>query len=100
MKDAHEQLQTAPEWVHDVYRNAPALLGYDDIAKTVGLARGSIANWQSEGRAPANGVMIGRRRMFPRLDVCLWLIDRAAQNEGKYPRRAGGFEKPVQRKAD
>lgn len=89
MTDIHELLQAAPEWVQDVYRNSPALLGYDDIAKAVGLSRGSNANWQSEGRGPANGIMIGRRRVFPRLDVCRWLIERAAQNEGKYTRKGG-----------
>ncbi len=75
------ELESAPQWAIDVFQNLQPLAGYDDVAPLVRMSRGSIANLLSQGRGPDGGVLIGRKRVFPRLNVVLWLLDMAAQKE-------------------
>lgn len=77
------ELEAAPAWAHDAYHNAPVLLGYDDIAAISRMSRGSIANLHSEGQGPQNGLLMGRKRVFPRLDAILWLVTFAEAKPSK-----------------
>lgn len=75
------ELEAAPAWALDAYYNAPTLLGYDDLSSISRMSRGSIANLVSEGKGPKNGLLMGKKRLFPRVDAILWLVDFAAAKQ-------------------
>ncbi len=77
------ELEAAPEWVHDVYRNLPPLASFYDLAPLVGVARGTMSNMLSDGRGTTGGLIVGRKRSFPRLNLALWLMDVAKAKEAK-----------------
>ncbi len=86
LTDAIEQhaipsaIADAPEWAQDVFQSLPCLASYDDIGRASRMNRGTIANLYSNGRGPNGSLLLGKKRVFPRLEVCKWLMDLA---EGK-----------------
>lgn len=76
-----QEILNSAEWVQDIYRQLPPLAGYDAIGAVSGMHRGSIANFHSAGCGPASGMLIGKKRVFPRLEVCKWLIEMAEAKE-------------------
>lgn len=80
---APQEITVSPVWVQDVYQQLPALAGYDAISAVSGMHRGSIANFHSEGNGPKGGMLIGRKRVFPRLEVCKWLMEMAEAKEAE-----------------
>ncbi len=70
-----EELQTLPPWTHDLYIGSPKLWSYDDFGSTMKRNRGSIVNDVSAGRGPSNGFLLGKKRVFPRLDAVLWIYE-------------------------
>lgn len=83
------ELTDAPQWVADVFHNLPPLASFYDVAPLVGMSRGSLSNMLSEGRGPDGGMIVGRKRVFPRLSVVQWLMSTAATKEAKAVVRKG-----------
>lgn len=81
------ELVSAPLWAQDLYENSPPLVDYWHIAKASCMSKGSVANLHSEGNGPQNGIILGRKRVFPRLDAILWLVGYAKQHKNRYTDR-------------
>ena len=77
------ELVNAPAWAIDTYHQLPPLCGYTDLARVTGMSKGGVANLHSEGNAPANGFLMGRRRVYPRADAVAWLISFAESKAAK-----------------
>ncbi len=75
------ELADAPEWAQDIFQNLPCLASYDDIGRVSRMNRGTIANFHSEKRGPQGSVLLGKKRVFPRLEVCKWLMEMAEAKE-------------------
>lgn len=73
----------APTWAQDVFQSLPCLASYDDIGRASRMNRGTIANFHSEGRGPKGSVLLGKKRVFPRLEVCKWLMEMAEAKEAE-----------------
>ncbi len=72
-----EELEHAPQWAQDIYRTLPCMASYEDVAAVARMARGTVANLCSDSKGPQDPEFFLKRKLFPRLNVTLWLIERA-----------------------
>lgn len=72
-----EELLHAPQWAQDIYRTLPCMASYEDVAAVARMARGTVANLCSDDKGPKKFEFFQTKKLFPRLVVTLWLIERA-----------------------
>lgn len=74
-----QEIISAPEWAQDIYHRLPCLATYDDISNCTQMNRGTIANFHSEGKGPLGSILLGKKRVFPRLEVVKWMLSRLSE---------------------
>ncbi len=76
-----KELVEAPMWAIDMYNALPVLASYDDISAQTHIATGTIANKCSAGKGPRGGLILGKKKVFPRIEVVLWLLQLALEDK-------------------
>ncbi len=71
--DDASKLKNAPFWVRDLYENLKPLVTYKEIANHSSYKRNTLANLSSQGLGPDGGFLLKRKKVYPRLNVVLWL---------------------------
>ncbi len=69
-----------PQWLQTVSDALPPLVDYLTIANLCSMNKGSLCNLVSEGKGPRGGVIIAKRKVYPKAEVVSWIAERAQAN--------------------
>ncbi len=76
-------MESSKSWIDDVVNELPALVDYATIAKTLHMSKGGVANLCSAGRGIEGGIIIAKKRLFPKQAVIDWILSRVESGAGK-----------------
>ncbi len=73
------ELEHAPVWAVEVYQQLPPLVSYEVLAPYAYVTPKSLANIYSQGKGPKGGRLMGKVKVFPRLEATLWLMKKCGE---------------------